>query len=717
MRWTRKRFGRPCALAVMFGAIPGWAYAQSPASLYGLYNTGVNATQDALLDDAVDPHYKLIEGSLVEGDAIVATSAGGFPIPPWLADSHLSAWITPSTNTNGPGNDDGSPSYIYRTTFNLNDVNLNDLTLNGQWATDNAGLDILLNGSSLGFTNTAQFGSYTPFTLEDGFINGLNTLDFVINNGANEAPPSGPSGLRVQWEGNGNAAPPLPPPHPRAITTLYPTGAAEDRRALTGNIVTDPHYTLVDSPNGAGPVYTVPEAFPIPPWFGNDQDSRWVSPSDVEGSGANGTPGTYVYQTSFDMTGHDVNRSVIVFSRGTDDSGPAVLLNGVEIQATPSLGFGSKSWVAITAKSALEAGAELKAGVNTLAFQVDNGGEADNPTGLRIDDVFARSAPAGSQRIPGLYNTGVGNDDVPIGDFEADPHYTAVSAPDGSELPVSVLSGPPGVWAGNSGSSRWIGPTNTPAGEGPPGEYSYEISFDLTGLDPGTAVIMGTWSADDIGGDILLNGVPTGNPQLGGFGALSPFEISQALGDAFLPGVNKLTFPVTNGGEANNPTGFRVEGLLAWANSLGGLLGDFNSNGTLDAADIDLLSAAVRGGNAESRYDLNSDSLVNGDDRLVWINTLKKTWVGDSNLDGEFNTTDLVSVFQAGQYEDGVSSNSTWATGDWNGDAEFDTQDFIAAFQAGGFEAGPRAAVASVPEPSCVALGLLGLLPLVRRRR
>ncbi|MCA9215162.1 MAG: PEP-CTERM sorting domain-containing protein [Planctomycetales bacterium] len=76
------------------------------------------------------------------------------------------------------------------------------------------------------------------------------------------------------------------------------------------------------------------------------------------------------------------------------------------------------------------------------------------------------------------------------------------------------------------------------------------------------------------------------------------------------------------------------------------------------------------------------------------------TWFGDSNLDGVFNTSDLVTVFQEGQYEDGIDGNSSWTTGDWNGDGEFDTGDLVLAFQDGGFEVGPRQSVASVPEPS-----------------
>jgi hypothetical protein len=63
------------------------------------------------------------------------------------------------------------------------------------------------------------------------------------------------------------------------------------------------------------------------------------------------------------------------------------------------------------------------------------------------------------------------------------------------------------------------------------------------------------------------------------------------------------------------------------------------------------------------------------------------TTYGDSNLDGVFNSTDLVRIFQAGEYEDQIEDNSHWATGDWNCDREFDSSDLIRAFQAGGYAA------------------------------
>jgi hypothetical protein len=133
--------------------------------------------------------------------------------------------------------------------------------------------------------------------------------------------------------------------------------------------------------------------------------------------------------------------------------------------------------------------------------------------------------------------------------------------------------------------------------------------------------------------------------------------------------------------------------------------GDFNGNGILDAGDIDLLSDAIRLPDHSPAFDVDGNDVVDEADRDHWIHGLKFSYYGDSNLDGEFNSRDLTTIFQAAEYEDDVIANSTWATGDWNGDREFSSSDLVRAFQDAGYEEGPRAA--AVPEPTTSILWAL----------
>lgn len=141
--------------------------------------------------------------------------------------------------------------------------------------------------------------------------------------------------------------------------------------------------------------------------------------------------------------------------------------------------------------------------------------------------------------------------------------------------------------------------------------------------------------------------------------------------------------------------------------------GDFNDNGILDSEDIEMLTAAVRAGMNDTRFDINFDGVVNTFDRNLWVHNHADTFFGDANLDGEFNSSDLVSVFGAAEYEDTIVGNSTWSEGDWNGDGDFTSRDLVSAFQDAGYEQSPRQAAQSVPEPSTrITTLLIGLVTM-----
>jgi len=203
---------------------PMAAHAQQPITT--LFGTGVAAGGGLLPDGAADPHYTLVTSADTAhpGPGAYVVNETGYPIPnQWLADGPNSKWIAPQANQNdqsgqGPGGDPPG-AYDYRTTFTLSGLSPASASIAGQWATDDLGTDILINGQSTGITShgttptSSGSAAFTPFTITSGFIPGVNTLDFLVTN----ASPAGgerfnPTGLRVDLSGQ--------TPVPEASTTI-----------------------------------------------------------------------------------------------------------------------------------------------------------------------------------------------------------------------------------------------------------------------------------------------------------------------------------------------------------------------------------------------------------------------------------------------------------------------------------------------------------------
>ena len=115
--------------------------------------------------------------------------------------------------------------------------------------------------------------------------------------------------------------------------------------------------------------------------------------------------------------------------------------------------------------------------------------------------------------------------------------------------------------------------------------------------------------------------------------------------------------------------------------------GDFDGNGLISAADIDWLCNQIRSVTPDPTYDLTGDGNVNELDHRYLISNILRTRSGDVNLDGTFDSADLITVLQSTHYEQEL--DATWATGDWNCDGRFDSGDLVLAFQNGGFGTGP----------------------------
>jgi hypothetical protein len=160
-------------------------------------------------------------------------------------------------------------------------------------------------------------------------------------------------------------------------------------------------------------------------------------------------------------------------------------------------------------------------------------------------------------------------------------------------------------------------------------------------------------------------------------------------------------------GTGDSVTGFRVAGIP--------LIGDYNYNGESDAGDLDLQAVQMNTQTPDLAFDRNGDNAVDFQDRRVWVNDLKNTWLGDANLELEFNSSDMVQVFAAGKYETGEEAG--WSGGDWDGSGFFDSSDMVTAFAGGGYEQGRRTAMAVVPEPASAIVFLGSLIVIAIRRR
>ncbi|MCA9214431.1 MAG: FG-GAP repeat protein [Planctomycetales bacterium] len=115
------------------------------------------------------------------------------------------------------------------------------------------------------------------------------------------------------------------------------------------------------------------------------------------------------------------------------------------------------------------------------------------------------------------------------------------------------------------------------------------------------------------------------------------------------------------------------------------VIGDFTGDRAVNELDIERLGVEINSRTPNLEFDLNHDQKVDREDLAQLIDDVMGSTIGDSNLDGRFDSGDLVQVFKAGKYEDGVRNNATWAEGDWNQDGDFDSGDLVFAFTRGSY--------------------------------
>lgn len=209
-----------------------------------LFDTGVDASGvpiNPLATPVADLHYFLAQSADITylGPAAAVWNMTAYPMALYNgnfanADS-ASCWIG---DEGAQGYASPAGLYIYRTYFLLDSVDLTQpFSIQGIWYENETGTNILINGLPTGnyfdVTNSVNGKYSAPFKITNGFVPGLNTLDFVTlrlptpTNTAYEE-----SALRVEFTAGPNQAYPgegwaLPPGLPTILQNPAPQSVSD----------------------------------------------------------------------------------------------------------------------------------------------------------------------------------------------------------------------------------------------------------------------------------------------------------------------------------------------------------------------------------------------------------------------------------------------------------------------------------------------------------
>lgn len=157
--------------------------------------------------------------------------------------------------------------------------------------------------------------------------------------------------------------------------------------------------------------------------------------------------------------------------------------------------------------------------------------------------------------ISTIFNTGVGTNGQVLPPGTRDPHYVLTVAAQGTVPTNALVVENHSAWMANNTDSSWIGVVTPGTVNINAGAYNYLTTFQISGVNPGTAQIEINMAADDRCTNVLINGNLTGFNVVGFAALSSTFTINSGL----VEGANTLEFRTLNDSTTPNPGAFRAE--------------------------------------------------------------------------------------------------------------------------------------------------------------
>ena len=144
-----------------------------------LHDTGVNGSDVLVAAGAPTDFWTLLS----EPDSATET-LGSHPFryfngAYYAPDDAISAWVSPTSS----GDAGAFGVYVYQLVVDLTNFDPNAVVITGLFGTDNDGFIDVNGGPAAATAGFAEFSTLRSFTLNSGFVDGLNTIQIGIDNG------------------------------------------------------------------------------------------------------------------------------------------------------------------------------------------------------------------------------------------------------------------------------------------------------------------------------------------------------------------------------------------------------------------------------------------------------------------------------------------------------------------------------------------------------